>query len=84
MFFSIIFGIACGGMIISILGLINPSWIGSDSDNENLIYESLKGWSTILFVVMFFYDADSFNKIAWLVSTLIVMGMNYLKVEILD
>jgi len=82
MFFSIVFGIACGGMMISILGLINPSWIGSD--DKGLIYDSVKGWLIILFIIIFFYDADSFNKIAWFVSILIGVGMNYIKVEIRD
>ena len=82
MFFSIVFGIACGGMIISILGLINPSWIGSD--DKDLIYASAKGWLLILFIIIFFYDADSFNEIVWFISIFIGVGMNYIKVRISD
>ena len=83
MFFSIIFGLACGGMIISILGLINPSWVGAD--DREIIYESVKGWFIIFFIVSFFYNADSFNEIAWFVAIVMGVGIDYfIRVEIYD
>ena len=79
MFFSIIFGITCGGMIVSILGFIHPSWAGAD--DREIIYESIKGWFVIFIIVLFFCDADSFSQFAWLLSTVMGIGLNFIKVK---
>ncbi|SFV66475.1 hypothetical protein MNB_SV-12-1361 [hydrothermal vent metagenome] len=80
MFFSIVFGVACGGLIISILGFINPLWIGAD--DKEIIYESLKGWLIVISIVIFFYDKDSFSLLAFFVSCIIGISLNFIKVEI--
>ena len=71
MLFSIILGFACGGMVVSILGLINPLWVGAE--DREIIYESLKGWFAILFIMFLFYDADNFNVTVWLVSSFVII-----------
>ena len=52
MFFSIVSGVACGGIIVSVLGLIYPSWVGAD--DREIIYESLLGWFIVLFLYFSF------------------------------
>ena len=80
MFFSILFGLACGGVVLSTIGLIKPSWVGAD--DREILYQSLKGWFIIGFVALFFYDADNFSLIALVISALIVVVVDFIvKVE---
>jgi len=58
-------------MVVSILGLINPLWVGAE--DREIIYESLKGWFAILFIMFLFYDADNFNVTVWLVSSFVII-----------
>ncbi len=76
MFFSIISGLACGGMFVSILGLINPLWVGAD--DREIIYKSLEGWFIILLFTLFFYDADNFSIVLWFLSFVIMVIIDFI------